>query len=126
MSPSHANFAILDKHQSSLSANKIISFSLCFGGISAEPPGVYVRTIKLFPLLFALLLSIFPVLAQDSPSAAIVSGVVINKLTGAPIKNAHVIYTRIAPAITGSSTPISKDTDMEGRFSLHLQPGGYR
>ena len=126
MSPSHANFAILDKHQGSLSANKITSFSLCFGGISAEPPGVYVRTIKLFPLLFALLLSIFPVLAQDSPSAAIVSGVVINKLTGAPIKNAHVIYTRIDPAITRSSTPISKDTDLEGRFSLHLQPGGYR
>lgn len=84
------------------------------------------RAIKIFLPISALFISIVLIQAQNSPSAAIVGGVVINKLTGAPIKNAHVIYTRIDPADIGSSTPISKDTNVEGQFSLQLAPGSYR
>jgi hypothetical protein len=84
------------------------------------------RAIKIFLSVSALLFSMLLIQAQDSPSAAIVSGVVTNKLTGAPVKNAHVIYNRIDPANTGSSTPISKDTDVEGHFSFQLAPGIYR
>jgi len=64
--------------------------------------------------------------AQDSSSAGVVNGVVINKLTEAPLKNAHVIYTKIDPAAAVAPSPISKDTDAEGRFSLQLPPGSYR
>jgi hypothetical protein len=51
---------------------------------------------------------------------------VINKLTGAPVKSAHVIYNRIAPGAGAPSSPISKDTDAEGHFSIQLAPGSYR
>lgn len=60
------------------------------------------------------------------PTAAVVDGSVINKLTGAPVKSAHVIYTRIGRGTSGLSSPISKDTDAEGHFSLQLEPGAYR
>ena len=50
----------------------------------------------------------------------------INKLTGAPVKSAHVIYTRIAPGAAAPSSPISRDTDAEGHFSIQLAPGSYR
>jgi hypothetical protein len=63
--------------------------------------------------------------AQESASLGAVSGVVINKLTEAPLKNAHVIYTKIDP-VAASSLPLSKETDAEGRFSLQLPPGSYR
>lgn len=63
---------------------------------------------------------------QDPPTAAMVEGSVINKLTGSPVKSAHVIYTRISPGASGPSSPISKDTDAEGHFSLQLEPGSYR
>lgn len=62
----------------------------------------------------------------DPPSAALVEGSVINKLTGAPVKSAHVIYNRIAPGAGAPSSPISKDTDAEGHFSIQLAPGSYR
>jgi hypothetical protein len=64
--------------------------------------------------------------AQEPSSASVVNGVVINKLTESPLKNAHVIYTKIDPAATVASSPISKDTDAAGRFSLQLPPGSYR
>jgi hypothetical protein len=85
-----------------------------------------VKTIKFFLSVYMFLLSVPFMLAQDSSSVALVSGVVINKLTGAPVKNAHVIYTKIDPAATVASSPISKDTDVEGRFRLQLPPGSYR
>jgi hypothetical protein len=64
--------------------------------------------------------------AQEPSSVGVVNGIVINKLTEAPLKNAHVIYTKIDPAATVAPSPISKDTDAEGRFSLQLPPGSYR
>jgi len=85
-----------------------------------------VRIIKFILAICVLSSSTFFVRAQDSSSPALVNGVVINKLTGAPIKNAHVIYTRIDAMSAGPSTPMSQDTDVEGRFSLHLPPGNYR
>lgn len=62
----------------------------------------------------------------DQASVAVVDGSVINKLTGAPVKSAHVIYTRIAPGAAAPSSPISRDTDAEGHFSIPLAPGSYR
>jgi Carboxypeptidase regulatory-like domain len=79
-------------------------------------------------LIFVSLLAA-PSREQDqdpSSSLAVVSGVAVNKLTGAPVKSAHVIYTRIDRSAGGSSSPISTDTDSEGHFSLRLPPGSYR
>jgi hypothetical protein len=50
----------------------------------------------------------------------------MNKLTGAPIKGAHVIYTRIASAADPAASPISRDSDPQGHFHLELAPGSYR
>jgi hypothetical protein len=74
-------------------------------------------------LLFSVCLAfITPGLA--GPSIATVDGSVFNKMSGAPIKNAHVIYIRTS-SDTGAS-PVSTDTDLEGHFSLQLVPGTYR
>jgi hypothetical protein len=51
---------------------------------------------------------------------------VTNKLTGAPVKGAHVIYTRIASAAVPAASPISRDSDLQGHFHLELAPGSYR
>jgi hypothetical protein len=59
-------------------------------------------------------------------SPAIVEGSVINKLTGAPVKGAHVIYNKSEAGANGASSPISTDTDAQGHFSLPLAPGSYR
>jgi hypothetical protein len=85
-----------------------------------------VRVIKNVLIIYGFLLFGFFLHAQDSSGVASVSGTVVNKLTEAPVRNAHVIYTKIDPAVTGSSTPLSKDTDAEGHFSLQLSPGSYR
>jgi hypothetical protein len=77
-------------------------------------------------LVSACFLSAFFAQGPDQPSVAVIGGSVINKLTGAPVKSAHVIYTRIAPGANPPSSPISKDTDAEGHFSIQLTPGSYR
>ncbi|HET8890804.1 MAG TPA: carboxypeptidase regulatory-like domain-containing protein [Candidatus Angelobacter sp.] len=64
-----------------------------------------------------------PVLAASSFGT--VDGSVVNKLSGAPIKNAHVIYTRTSSS-AGASSPVSTETDVEGHFNLQLAPGSYR
>jgi hypothetical protein len=76
--------------------------------------------------VYACLCSASFMQVQESAAPGVVSGVVINKLNEAPVKNAHVIYTKIDPAAAGTSSSISKDTDAEGRFSLQLPPGSYR
>ena len=53
-------------------------------------------------------------------------GTVTNKLTGSPVKGAHVIYTRIASGSDPAASPISRDTDIQGHFHLELGPGSYR
>ena len=75
-------------------------------------------------LLFSVCLAfITPGLA--APPVATIDGSVVNKMSGAPIKNAHVIYTRTSPD-AGASSPVSIDTDVEGHFTLQLAPGTYR
>src|SRR5438270_7938771 len=64
--------------------------------------------------------------AIHAQSPAIVEGSVINKLTGAPLKSAHVIYNKTDAGANGASSPISADTNSQGRFSLQLAPGSYR
>ena len=56
-------------------------------------------------------------------SAALVEGSVVNKVTGAPVRHAHVMYIKVSSANSG---PISTDTDSDGRFSITLEAGSYR
>lgn len=80
---------------------------------------------RYFPSLLILLIGVF---AQALPSepVVLVEGTVANKLTGAPVKGAHVIYTRIASAAVQAASPISRDSDLQGHFHLELAPGSYR
>jgi len=75
--------------------------------------------------LFVLLIGLLP-RAFSSEPAALVEGAVTNKITGAPVKGAHVIYTRIASGADPAASPISRDTDVQGHFHLELGPGSYR
>ncbi|HEY4384629.1 MAG TPA: carboxypeptidase-like regulatory domain-containing protein, partial [Ktedonobacteraceae bacterium] len=76
-------------------------------------------------LLFVLLLTL-SLQALPSEPAVLVEGAVTNKLTGTPVKGAHVIYTRIASGSIPAASPISRDTDVQGHFHLELGPGSYR
>jgi hypothetical protein len=62
----------------------------------------------------------------DSPSQALVEGLVTNKLTGAPVRSAHVIYMQLGTGAGAPASPISTDTDAEGHFRILLAPGTYR
>jgi hypothetical protein len=75
-------------------------------------------------LLLSLLLLASLLARAQAP--AMVEGSVINKLTGAPLKNAHVIYNRADAGPNGAASPISTDTDPQGRFSLQMAAGSYR
>jgi len=79
---------------------------------------------KFLVSVFFLIATIVSHLCAQAP--AVVEGSVINKLTGAPVKGAHVIYNKTDREAGGSSFPISADTDAQGHFSLHLAPGSYR
>ena len=78
--------------------------------------------------LCTLVVLLIGLLAQALPIESLVpvEGSVTNKLTGAPIKGAHVIYTRIASAADPAASPISRDSDLQGHFHLELAPGSYR
>ena len=77
--------------------------------------------------LLILLACVFtiPCAYGQTASIAVVDGTVSNKLTGTPVKSAHVIYVRTGPE-AGQQSPISSDTDAAGHFSLQLGPGAYR
>lgn len=77
-------------------------------------------------LLFLLVIRGLSLWAFPSESAVLVEGVVTNKLTGTPVKRAHVIYTRIASGSVPAASPISRDTDAQGHFHFELGPGSYR
>ena len=62
-------------------------------------------------------------LARAADPAASVEGSVFNKVTGAPVKHAHVMYIKVPGS---ASFPLSTDTDADGRFSIGLEPGSYR
>jgi hypothetical protein len=83
-----------------------------------------VLTRSLF-VLFILSISL-SLRALPSEPEVLVEGTVTNKLTGAPVKGAHVIYTRIASGSDPAASPISRDTDIQGHFHLELGPGSYR
>jgi hypothetical protein len=83
-----------------------------------------VLTRSLF-VLFILSISL-SLWALPSEPEVLVEGTVTNKLTGAPVKGAHVIYTRIASGSDPAASPISRDTDIQGHFHLELGPGSYR
>jgi hypothetical protein len=83
-----------------------------------------VLTRSLF-VLFILSISL-SLRALPSQPEVLVEGTVTNKLTGAPVKGAHVIYTRIASGSDPAASPISRDTDIQGHFHLELGPGSYR
>jgi hypothetical protein len=76
----------------------------------------------------SLVVLLIGLLAQALPTESLVpvEGSVTNKLTGTPIKGAHVIYTRIASAADPAASPISRDSDLQGHFHLELAPGSYR
>ena len=76
-------------------------------------------------ILLVLLVSFLPCGSQEQTSV-VVEGSVSNKLTGSPVKGAHVIYTRLASGPVQAASPISSDTDPQGRFRLDLSPGSYR
>jgi hypothetical protein len=76
-------------------------------------------------LLFVLSISL-SLRALPSGTEVLVEGTVTNKLTGTPVKAAHVIYTRIASGADPAGSPISRDTDIQGHFHLALRPGSYR
>jgi len=56
-------------------------------------------------------------------SEALLEGSVVNKVTGAAVKHAHVMYIKVP---SENSSPISTDTDADGHFSMSLQAGSYR
>jgi hypothetical protein len=56
----------------------------------------------------------------------LIEGVITNKINNAPVKRAHVIYTKVASSHAEASSPVSSDTDNDGRFSIPLEPGSYR
>lgn len=56
-------------------------------------------------------------------SAALVEGSVANKVTGAPVRHAHVMYIKVPNE--GASSVIT-DTDADGRFSISVDAGSYR
>lgn len=58
---------------------------------------------------------------QASAGPALVEGTVTNKITGAPVRHAHVRY--IKRELTEPA--IATDTDADGRFSFTLEPGSY-
>lgn len=62
--------------------------------------------------------------AQAPLANASVEGSVMNKITGAPVKHAHVMYIRVGQS--DSATPISTDTDADGRFAITVEAGAYR
>jgi hypothetical protein len=83
---------------------------------------VFTRSLSLlFVLSMSPLLWTLPVGPE-----VLVEGTVTNKLSGTPVKGAHVIYTRIASGSDPAASPISRDTDIQGHFHLELGPGSYR
>lgn len=85
---------------------------------------MFVLTRSLCSLVVLLIGLLAQALPTESPVA--VEGTVTNKLTGAPVKGAHVIYTGLASGTVPAASPISRDTDLQGHFHLELAPGSYR
>jgi carboxypeptidase family protein len=77
-------------------------------------------------LICAVVLFALAAQAQAPSSAALLEGTVFNKLTGAPVKSAHVMYIKVASGAGESAQPISTDTDPGGHYIIQLEAGTYR
>lgn len=64
--------------------------------------------------------------SQAPPTNASLEGSVVNKVTGAPVKHAHVMYVKSGQPGGDSAYPRSTDTDADGHFAIALEPGAYR
>ncbi|PYP89815.1 MAG: hypothetical protein DMG65_12915 [Candidatus Angelobacter sp. Gp1-AA117] len=64
--------------------------------------------------------------AAQENTPATVQGTVFNKVSGAPVNHAHVMYIKSAAGAHENPTPISTDTDSEGHFVIQVEPGTYR
>jgi hypothetical protein len=83
----------------------------------------------LVPILLMIGALNAPAPSQTTTPAAQVGGVegtVINKLTGAPLRHAHVIYIKVAAGPSETASPISSETDASGHYALTLAAGSYR
>jgi hypothetical protein len=63
--------------------------------------------------------------ASASSELTSVQGLVVNKVTGGPVKHAHVMCMKVNDK-KSTAAESSTDTDSDGHFSLHLEPGSYR
>jgi len=77
--------------------------------------------------VIASLVFLFALTAHaQGPALASLEGTVFNKLTGAPVKNAHVMYIRVGAGAGDNAQPISTDTDPSGHYLIRLDAGNYR
>jgi Carboxypeptidase regulatory-like domain len=77
-------------------------------------------------LTSTLILCGFFLQSPASRATASLDGTVVNKLTGAPVKNAHVLYIKVSLGTTETPQAISTDTDASGRFVIQIEAGSYR
>lgn len=80
------------------------------------------RIVGLVAVTLLVLLSTSAQMGAPS-SAALLEGSVVNKVTGSPVRHAHVMYIKVPGA---NSMPISTDTDSDGHFSVSVEAGSYR
>lgn len=63
--------------------------------------------------------------AAPSPPT-LLEGTVTNRVTGAPVKGAHVTCMRVGSGKTNNSPAIKGETDASGRFAMQIEPGSYQ
>src|SRR5204863_2599095 len=61
--------------------------------------------------------------AQNSSQStlALLQGSVTNKITGAPVNHAHVMYIKVASGSSEAQSPISTDTDAQGNYAIQVE-----
>ena len=99
--------------------------SMSATGLGYNSRGFPAVSYRYYVLLICILLLCAQLPAQE-PTAATLQGTVLNKLSGAPVNHAHVMYIKSAAGPNETLTPISTDTDSEGHFLIQLEPGSYR
>jgi protocatechuate 3,4-dioxygenase beta subunit len=83
------------------------------------------RAFVLVAFLCGFSLAGFPQAPADTPPP-LIEGSVLNKVTGSPVKHAHVMYVKVTQVAGEGTFPISTDTDADGQFSIQVEPGAYR
>jgi hypothetical protein len=83
----------------------------------------------IFALISILSAAFVPAWGQDAapaPGEAPIEGSVFNKVTGVPVKQAHVTFLRLAQAPGEDAIQTYVDTDAGGHYSARLTAGQYR